>query len=375
MNRTAIVVGLMLAASALIVTALAGPINPPVGPIAPTAKPLSEIEPRTAINAANTPGDATSLFKITLPGSYYLTGNITGVVGKHGIAIAASGVTLDLNGFDLAGIPAMGAFDGVSVTVSGPTNIAVINGSVRSWGDEGVDLGTMGATNCRVDNVRARGNVGAGISVGEDTVVSNCAVSNNTGSGITAGGRCAISVCTAGGNTAHGISVGFYTTLNSCVATGNGGNGFSLAGSAAVAGCSSSANSGIGIDAGFASTVSHSTTISNVGDGIRCSFGSSILDNTCRQNGNGAGDGAGIHATGFHNRIEGNNCSTADRGIDVDLAGNIIIKNTCSGNTTNWDIVAGNVCLVVQGVTGAAILGNTGGVAPGSSDPYANFSY
>ncbi len=57
-------------------------------------------------------------------------------------------------------------------------------------------------------------------------------------------------------------------------------------------------------------------------------------------------------------------------------ANNIIVRNTCSGNTTNnWDVVAGNVCLVVQGVTGAAILGNTGGVAPGSTDPNANFSY
>jgi hypothetical protein len=27
----------------------------------------------------------------------------------------------------------------------------------------------------------------------------------------------------------------------------------------------------------------------------------------------------------------------------VDGPGNIIIRNTCSGNTTSWDIVAGNV--------------------------------
>ncbi|MDO8631854.1 MAG: hypothetical protein Q7R41_15310, partial [Phycisphaerales bacterium] len=65
----------------------------------------------------------------------------------------------------------------------------------------------------------------------------------------------------------------------------------------------------------------------------------------------------------------------ADRGIDVDGTGNIIVRNTCSGNATNWDIVAGNVSLVVQGVAGAAILGNTGGVAPGSTDPNANFTY
>ena len=82
-----------------------------------------------------------------------------------------------------------------------------------------------------------------------------------------------------------------------------------------------------------------------------------------------------IHTTSFDNRIEGNTCTGSDRGIDVDLAGNIIIKNTCSGNTNNWDIVAGNVILVVNATTAAAVTGNAGGVAPGSTDPNANFTY
>jgi len=46
------------------------------------------------LNAANTPGDADSVFKITQSGSYYLAGNITGVSAKYGVEIAASGVTL-----------------------------------------------------------------------------------------------------------------------------------------------------------------------------------------------------------------------------------------------------------------------------------------
>ncbi len=59
----------------------------------------------------------------------------------------------------------------------------------------------------------------------------------------------------------------------------------------------------------------------------------------------------------------------------MDSTGNIIIRNTCSGNTTNWDVVAGNTILVVQGTSAPAVLGNTGGTAPGSTDPNANFSY
>src|SRR5690606_18106937 len=85
--------------------AVAGPLNPPAGPVAPTHKTLTEVEPRTPINAANTPGDADSVYRIFQPGSYYLTGNIVGQAGKRGIEIASSNVTLDLNGFALQGVP------------------------------------------------------------------------------------------------------------------------------------------------------------------------------------------------------------------------------------------------------------------------------
>lgn len=59
------------------VLAVAGDLNPPAGPVAPTMKTLDEVEPRIAINRVNTPGDADSLYKITQPDSYDLTGNNT----------------------------------------------------------------------------------------------------------------------------------------------------------------------------------------------------------------------------------------------------------------------------------------------------------
>jgi hypothetical protein len=99
----------MLVASAVV----AGPLVPPLGPVAPTGKTLAEVEPRIAINLANTPGDADSLFKITQPGSYYLTGNITGVTARHGIEIVASNVTLDLRGFEVRGVA--GSLNGIRV--------------------------------------------------------------------------------------------------------------------------------------------------------------------------------------------------------------------------------------------------------------------
>jgi parallel beta-helix repeat protein len=112
----------------------------------------------------------------------------------------------------------------------------------------------------------------------------------------------------------------------------------------------------------------------NTGNGIYAS-GSHIVGNTCRGNGF-SGDGAGILVIFDESRIEGNNCTNNDRGIDVDGAGNIIIRNTCSGNTVNWDIVAGNSYLIVQAATTASnFTGDAGGGGVGSTNPHANFTF
>ena len=52
-----------------------GSLTPPGLP-APTMKSADQIEPRTIVNAVNTPGDANNLFIITNSGSYYLTTNL-----------------------------------------------------------------------------------------------------------------------------------------------------------------------------------------------------------------------------------------------------------------------------------------------------------
>ncbi|HKQ48910.1 MAG TPA: right-handed parallel beta-helix repeat-containing protein [Phycisphaerae bacterium] len=333
----------------------AGDLNPPVGPVAPTMKTLAEVEPRIAINATNTPGDADSLFNISQRGSYYLTGNITGVAGKHGIEIAAGGVTLDLNGFDLVGVAGMGPFDGVSVTVVGLTNVAVVNGSVRNWGHTGIDI--FLASNSRVADVLASGNAGNGISAGSVCTVTNCSAYLNTGHGFITGNGCTVSNCSA------------YT---------NTGNGISTNGGCTVSNCSVFLNTASGITTSSGCTVADCIARANTLDGIVCGSACVIRGNTCSSNGSG-GDGAGIHAFGTDgdNRIEGNNCTDADRGIDVDFAGNLIIKNTCSGNTTNWDVAIGNAVAPIVAATtnGAAIGGNTYAGSLGSTDPNANFTY
>ena len=135
----------------------AGPLDPPPGPVTSTGR----FGPRTEINSTNTPGDSSSQFKITQPGSYYLGGNVTGVAGKNGISIDADDVTLDLNGFALLGVA--GSLDGV-IAAEFPTlrtNLAIRNGTVADWGGNGIyiDLGF----NIQIDKMRVARNTGNGI--------------------------------------------------------------------------------------------------------------------------------------------------------------------------------------------------------------------
>src|SRR5215813_4957107 len=72
-----------------------GPLNPVGPPAVGLFKTLDQVEPRTPISSLP--------FTINQPGSYYLTGNLTGAPGANGINISASDVTLDLGGFALIG--------------------------------------------------------------------------------------------------------------------------------------------------------------------------------------------------------------------------------------------------------------------------------
>ena len=330
----------------------AGPLDPPAGPIAPTPGP----EPRTAVNATNTPGDANSLFKITQPGSYYLTGNITGVAGKHGIEIAASGVTLDLNGFDLAGVPGMGAFDGITAAANDLTNIAVLNGSVRNWGEDGVDLGDFGPGGSRVEGVRTSGNAARGLWVGSGATIVGCTATANGTVGIAASGS-AIVTCSAFDNHGTGINAGSGSSVVNCSANFNKAAGFVASDACTITGC---------------------VARINVLDGFVVSSSCVLSGNAAHLNGNG-GSGAGILATGSDNRIEANNCTDNDRGIDVNAAGNFIARNACSGNGVNYDIVANNaygpIINRVGAATAAAVGSGTFASTLGTTDPNANYSY
>ena len=348
MQRTA----LLSAATPLAVAAAAilavGDLNPPSGAVAATGKRLTEIEPRIALNATNTPGDANSVYRIVASGSYYLTDSLFVGVGKNGIEIAANEVSIDLNGFEIVG--GLGSLDGIVGSGSG---FSVRNGSIHDLGGDGVDF-VSGISNVgTLEDLKVYSNVGDGIACYEGFVIRNCVVRSVGGSGIRIDYGGSVSDCVATYCDFAGIDGGQGVVISNCASN------YNLYGIEATSGCK----------------VFGCTTVFNSGDGIRVGSDSLIQGNVCDSNGNG-GDGAGIHAVFSDARIEGNTCTDNDRGIDVDLTGNIILRNTCGGNVTNWDIVAGNaIGPIVLTTSSAAVVGNTGASSLGSADANANFSY
>lgn len=390
--------------------------------VAQVSNAVEEVEAR--IDLATVAGDATYHHIISQPGSYYLSGNLA-VTKNSGISITATNVTLDLNGFTISCSSGTG---GYGIRAKGD-EVALRNGhlsgfaqGVYAFGVDSLCLFNLTVSECSLCGIWAFGsgarivdciatrNSGIGIYVGYGSSLSGCTASYNQGeAGIYALYGSSLSGCTASYNQGYwGIATDAGSSLSGCTACYNegfcgilAGYGSTLSGCAAynnigtlspssgiyapqstVIGCSAHSNSntmpiscetgtGIYVTEGV---VKDCTVRGNRGDGIRVGMDSLVSGNQCSNNGNG-GDGAGIHATGSDNRFENNAVTDNDRGIDVDGTGNIIVRNTASGNSTNWTVVASNVCLVVQAATAGAISGDSGGTAPGSTDPNANFTY
>lgn len=339
-------VRLCAAAGLIVPMSVAGPLTPPGAP-EPTA-PL--VEPRVAVNTANTPGDADSVFRIAAPGSYYLTDNVEALAGFHGIEIASNDVVLDLNGFALRG--AQGSLSGVIASVD-VTNVAVRNGTVSGFGQRGVDLNPGGATvNGLIEAITATSNGGHGIRGGLNTVIRDCAVYLNGGDGI---------ITSTGG------------TITGCTARQSTGAGINGAAGTVVTNCSSRQNDGDGIIAGGSAIISGYAASFNGDDGIHVQGNALVTGNVCTSN--SQNNTGGIRVAGGNNRVEGNNCANNSTGILVVGSGNWLVGNTCSDNATNWNVAAGNAVLVIEATAAGAFTGNSGGTSLGTTNPFANFTH
>src|ERR1051325_9440492 len=204
----------MIAAAGL---ALAGPLNPAAGPVTSTYKTLVDVEPRTIINAANTPGDAQYEYIITQPGSYYLDRNINMATGKSAIKVSADNVTIDMNGFSMVCLPDT---TGTAITTAGVlhNNIRVFNGGIKGRFQGGLSL--FGSGN-RAERLTLQSILGDAILIGDQGIIRDCVVTTCTGNGIRCGADCIVSGCTCdsaaqGGVHADSGALIEHCTVNTC---------------------------------------------------------------------------------------------------------------------------------------------------------------
>lgn len=358
-----------------------GSLTPP-GPPGPTMKTLSELEAklekRTPISSLP--------FTISAPGSYYLTGNLTGKSGQSGITISVDDVTLDLNGYALTGVG--GSRNGIEAPIAGRRNLAISNGAVRNWGQNGIDV--LKATNSTVQRIRASGNglaspqagisIGAhcalmdcrlegnfiGANVGNASVVANVTADTNQSVGIKGGSDLSISSCSAADNVGSGFSVQTGCTITGCTAARNGDCGFNATDgclvsksvaffnvkygvfvdqgstvSECVVRASSDVTAGIGIRVGDYSTVTGCNASENKGDGIQTTSQCLLLNNSASHNGTSSLQALhdGIHLFGGGNRVDGNITKANGRaGIESNDPdnGNVIVRNVAGQNSFDY---------------------------------------
>lgn len=346
--------------------ALAGDLNPPPGPIGPTMKTLNEVEPRTVLllpsgGAAAARGPNPII--ISAPGSYKLGAGLLATTADAGIEIAASDVSLDLNGMVLDGADV--GTDGI-IVLGDQTNIAIFNGSLTRWTESGVDASTaLGSQfwDLRISDFGSASSSDDGLHAGTGATVSRCAVfgplphSGDVDDGIDMHSG-VVSNCTVSQRAGRGIHVGFGSTVTDCTVVGVTAGGIVADHSSTIRNC----------------TVSLSVGGSSGNGAIEVGSDCYVVGNTCSTA--PALAGFGIIVSGRGNRIEQNNVIARDRlpfgaGIYVTGTFNVILKNTVTGSGDHYEIGASNSYGPIVAVPGIGDIS----IVVGASHPWANFSY
>jgi hypothetical protein len=291
-----------------------GSLTPPGAPAA-TMKTLGQIEPRTPISSLP--------FKITNSGSFYLTGNLTGMTSSNGITISANHVALDLNGFSLIGGSNSG--DGITSSLA-VTNVVIRNGTIRNWGMAGIDLAYEGGYGARCEQLQVLNNDSWGIALDQGSFVKDCVCNDNGNANISVNFDSLVVHCTANGSF-NGIGIlGATCSVIDCVANSNFASGIYVLDSSRVENCVIAYNSEDGIVAGS-----------------RCL----ILGNSCTHNNpNSDSTQAAIRAISGQSRIDGNHVEHGTgKGIYIltGFTNCVVIRNSTMG-TTNiaFSFPAGN---------------------------------
>ena len=312
-----------------------GSLTPPGAP-APTMKTLSQIEPRTPISSLP--------FAITAPGSYYATSNLTGVSGQNGITVSANNVTIDLSGFNLAGVA--GSSNGVYVSAN-VTNLAVRHGNISGWGLLGVNANT--AYNAQFGDLRVSGCGTDGMDVGFFNLISRCQVVSNGHEGFFGNcTACTFENCVASQNVGWGIVTYDRCELLNCSADNNGQDGFNLYPNCILRDCTATDNGGTGIYCPYTSCqFIHCDCCSNTSTGISAGLGCALESCTANSNGN---DGI---MTLDNCTLRG--CSASQNSPSGISTGNNCTAENCTASANSqFGLFTGNNCTL----TGCTISGN-----------------
>jgi parallel beta-helix repeat protein len=310
-------------------------------------KTLDQVEPRIPVNSVTAPGTGIATFRISQAGSYYLTGNVSGQPGRHGILIDAGDVTLDLMGFTLVG--SVGSLHGVGMT-SPRDNVTVRNGQVRGWGGAGVSLQSDSG---RIESITAVSCIGAGImnsAASFMTVIRSCEVRDSGGAGIAAGANAVISGCNVRIALGAGIAAAETAVVEGCTVQDATLEGIQTGRNARVNGCAVRVAGGAGgVVVGPGSTVGGTTVTDCLGPGLAAGPGSAIDACVSRDNG-GAGFALDDAAT-----LRGST-SAGNGGGGVTLAeGGVVSGCTISANAGDG-VNAASACTIM----GCTVLRNSG---------------
>lgn len=318
-------------------------------PIA-SMKSLDQVEPRQVIYALP--------FVIEQPGSYYISRTLDGVALANGITIITNDVQLDLAGFSLNGVD--GSLSGIAVFPPNLENITIRNGIVRGWGKFGIN-----ATNARdvvVSNVKASHNKWGGIYLGENAYVEKCSAYGNGHSAPFEGYEPPVD---------GGIYTRSYGTVLECIVRYNRGAGIYVWDHSKVLGCNANGSPNAdGIRAASYCTIRDCVAAKNWSNGIHVDSMSRVIENTAGDNGkkppnNFNPDAAGIEARGSHNIIEKNLVVNNSIGIKTTGDGNLIINNSASSNTNNFNF---------YGQVHRGLVVTADGVIT-ETNPWANFQF
>jgi parallel beta-helix repeat protein len=288
-----------------------------------------DINQSKALAGNVTPGDAPG-FPVTISrgGSYKLTGNlIVPDANTTALRITASYVTLDLNGFFIAGRTSCTGFPvkctptgtGSGVDATGRRGVVVRNGQIFGMGHDGILVGP----NSLVDHVLVQSNGGNGIeTAGYSTVSTN--IANFNGDEGISGNNCTVTNNTANGNGDIGLFVTDSTASNN-TASGNGGTGIDANGGMATNN-TANGNGLNGIEA-LGGTATNNTADGNSASGI---VADTATNNAANRNGtyglafSGAGGGYANNVLNDNNG--GNTHSQVLGGIEMGT-------NICGGDT------------------------------------------